>query len=266
MTQAAGLAMSTSSHGSLGGTLLLPEASCQICEKLTSGYDTHCAEQFIGKNREHLGLRARRRNRPRSQIAVERQIGEGYVQRATVPLSDHFAGLVMFNFGFPGVLVDLPQTEVFLGEIVIRSLHPDPERRSRRTGQVSIVSRGGFHAPIFGRMLAKVGHSFAVAELGLDAFDPVLPDLIRQNGPQYLAHYIGGSLGEEEPKSTNRHEISISTYNNINGDDYIVVRIRLFSNYGMPTYYVVVGKLKIGIPAGWGGVGAPKRKDSWNAA
>jgi hypothetical protein len=226
---------------SLGGTLVLPEASCKACEKLTSSYDTHCAEQFAGPNREHLGLRSRRRNKRRSRLSVMRDIG-GYLQRVDIPVTDHFAALLMFKFQFPGVLLGFPPTEDFTGTIVMASLHPDPGRRSRLTGNVNIIRRGGFHAPVFGRMLAKVAHSYAVAECGLEGFKPVLPNLIRNIGPQYLSRYIGSEiiLGPE-PNSANRHELSIELYNGVEAKDFLVVRLRLFANRGMPTYYIVAG-------------------------
>jgi hypothetical protein len=231
---------------SLGGTLVLPEASCKACEKLTSGYDTHCAEQFAGPNREHLGLRSRRRNKHRSQVPIMRDIG-GRLQRVSIPVTDHSAALLMFNFQFPRALLGLPPTEEFTGTIVMASLHPDPGRRSRLTGNVNIVRRGGFDAPTFGRMLAKVAHSYAVAERGLEGFEPVLPNLIRGIGPQYLSYYIGGDPGLG-PQSANRHELSLDVYNNVEALDFLVVRIRLFADRGMPPYNVVVGGPKTRLP------------------
>jgi hypothetical protein len=225
---------------------VLPQASCKSCERLTSGYDTHCADQLVGPNREHLSLRARRSNKRRPWITVRRELGE-YRQKVKVPIADHFGALLMFNFQFPGVLLGLPPTEKFVGTIAMLPLHHDAGRRSRLTGKVNVVRRGGFEAPIFGRMLAKVAHSYAVAEYGVDGFDPALPNIIRGIGPQHLAQYVGGEFGQEPP-SPYRHEINIETYNNIFSKDYLVVRLRLFANRGTPAYYIVVGTPKTAPP------------------
>jgi hypothetical protein len=227
---------------SLGGTLILPEASCRKCEKITSGLETHCAEQFVGQNREHLGLRTRHRTKPRALIPIERHV-DGRIEKAKVPIGDHFAALAMFNFGPAGILLDLPPTEEFAGNVVFASLHPDPGRRARSTGNVNFVRRGGFDAPIFGRMLAKIAHSYAVAERGLGAFQPFLPNLIRGIGPRYLAQCVGGSL-VPEPSSSNRHELSMQTHRRADKEEFLVVRLRLFANKDMPTYYIVAGKTK----------------------
>jgi len=53
-------------------------------------------------------------------------------------------------------------------------------------------------APEFFRLLAKVAHAFAVAELGLDAFDPFLIPLIRDGVTSNSVQYVGG-MPQEEP-------------------------------------------------------------------
>jgi hypothetical protein len=94
---------------------------------------------------------------------------------------------------------------------------------------------------IFCALLAKIGHAFAVAELGLDAFHPVLTPFIRAESVRILK-WIGG---ESEPSETSTafHEIGLSA-EIIEGLTYVVVRLRLFSFLGTPWYKVVVGQLQ----------------------
>jgi Carbohydrate-binding module 48 (Isoamylase N-terminal domain) len=64
-----------------GGNLLLPEASCRACEKITSRIETHCIEQMVRDTREHLGLTARRHRRARStavQALVDGRHGDPF--------------------------------------------------------------------------------------------------------------------------------------------------------------------------------------------
>jgi hypothetical protein len=184
-------------------------------------------------------LRTRQNKRPRSTLPVTREV-DGQIERAKVPIEDHFAALVMFSFPPPGLLLGFPPTETFVGTIVTASLHPDPGRRARKTGKVNIIRRGGFDARVFGLMLAKIAHSFAVAKLGIGGFQPLLQDMIRGFGPPYLGLYIGCSL-DQESNSIYRHDLRLEEYNSVDGVDLLVARIRLFGDRGMPTYHVVVG-------------------------
>ena len=89
------------------------------------------------------------------------------------------------------------------------------------------------------RMLGKIGHSLAVAELGLERFKPLLRNMILDGASEAFNH-IGGEP-EIEPPSPSLHELGLG-YQRANGTDYVVARIRLFARHGGPTYYVVVGE------------------------
>ena len=96
---------------------------------------------------------------------------------------------------------------------------------------------GNFHPMKFGRMLAKIGYSFAVAERGLGTFNPVARELILGSS-DLLNHYVGGGMDGDPKPSTNLIELNQYTHNKFK---YIVVTIRLFANLGAPTYHVFVG-------------------------
>jgi hypothetical protein len=42
-------------------------------------------------------------------------------------------------------------------------------------------------------MLAKIAHSYAVAELGIDGFKPFLNKIILGANIHHLSHYVGGT-------------------------------------------------------------------------
>jgi hypothetical protein len=83
-----------------GGNLLLPEASCSECEKITSGFETHCVENMVRYTREHLGLRARRHRRRRKHLPISVDTGSGFEVVRVAP-QDHPAILFMFSFEPP---------------------------------------------------------------------------------------------------------------------------------------------------------------------
>lgn len=95
----------------------------------------------------------------------------------------------------------------------------------------------------FARMLAKIGHTFAVATGQMSGFRPLLPDFILGRDSN-AAFYVGGTF-EITPPSHYGHEIYLEN-GQVGNKELMAARIRLFANfgtatYGTPTYYVAVG-------------------------
>ncbi|WP_172125426.1 hypothetical protein [Devosia sp. 919] len=89
-------------------------------------------------------------------------------------------------------------------------------------------------------MVAKIAHSFAVAELGAGAFWPYLSEIIRSGNTDHIARYIGG-LRSDEPPSTELHEVDFEN-GGIVRPELVTVRVRLLAVLGTPTYFAVVGR------------------------
>ena len=95
------------------------------------------------------------------------------------------------------------------------------------------------------RFLAKIAHGYAVRELGLDGFIPFLPNYILGDYDLWCFCYVGGTYAGKkarklEQKGEELHEISIeepsaSTW------PFVMVRLRLFSCYGAPTFRIIAG-------------------------
>jgi len=94
----------------------------------------------------------------------------------------------------------------------------------------------------FCRMLAKIGHAFAVAELGLGKFTPFLLDVIL-NESKDIFHYVGGVRDSLASPSLNTpYTISVD-YGTTADTTFVVVHLRLFATVqGSPIYQIVVGE------------------------
>jgi hypothetical protein len=92
----------------------------------------------------------------------------------------------------------------------------------------------------FFRMLAKIAHAFAIAEMGMGSFSPFLTAMICDADTSNSGRYIGG-LQCIEPATTSIHELSFDPQR---GDrsGIVAVRIRLLAALETPTYYVAVGQ------------------------
>ncbi|MEC5383350.1 hypothetical protein VSX64_21365 [Aurantimonas sp. C2-6-R+9] len=109
-------------------------------------------------------------------------------------------------------------------------------------GASDVMPTATLHTEPFCLTLAKIAHSFAVAELGIGAFDPFLTGMIRQRDLSSRAEFIGGGHGNEMP-SDHLHVLEFDT-NVCTNPNVIAVRIRLLGILGTPTYYVAAGRRK----------------------
>jgi len=96
-----------------------------------------------------------------------------------------------------------------------------------------------FNNHVFMQMLAKIAHSFAVAEGGFHSFRPLLRDLI-VGSSQTASYWVGGN-GDPKPADTGGlHRLELKRELRL-GTEYVVCYVRLFANFGAPEYRVVVG-------------------------
>jgi hypothetical protein len=94
-----------------------------------------------------------------------------------------------------------------------------------------------------GRLLAKIGYAYAVAELGLGVFRPYILGIIRGQDVSLLRHVVGSAVVSETAPGDDLHEIALLAPGELGAANLVVVRIRLFANHaGMATHYIVVGE------------------------
>jgi hypothetical protein len=172
-------------------------------------------------------------------------------ERLRVPITDHPSLLVMPAFSMPGMLLGLTPSAIWPEA----KFHVWQHRWDRQSLAGCVTRQGGKGIEItkkitpgpFARMLAKIGHTFAIATGKLDGFRPLLPELILGRNPD-AAFLVGGRF-EIMPPSGYGHEIYLES-GQVGAKEIIAARIRLFSNvgtpnHGTPTYYAVVGERDI---------------------
>ena len=232
----------------LGGRIELPESSCSECNRLTSSFEHTCLRTMYGPLRLLYDLPSRRKkNRPKTlRLKVKHRPTEDWtyvdVEQEKYPF------LILFPyFSKPKTLTEDIGLE-FRGAVTdrlwIRGASPSfnfqnlLERLTIELKVHSIMPEAKAHVKEFCQMLAKIGYSFAVGELGVDAFEPLLIPHILHKKLDDCDRFIG-SLSKEEKASNNLHEISIVDTEN---EDLVTIRIRLLAKLGTPTYYVIVGR------------------------
>jgi|TARA_R100000005_G_scaffold22285_1_gene9568 hypothetical protein len=108
-----------------------------------------------------------------------------------------------------------------------------------------VFSQGPIKGDVYGRMLAKIAHGYAIAEVGQDKFEAILSKIITDANSRPF-DWIG-CLNQTpkinlaaEPQIL--HKLSLEWWETKLGL-LLVVKIRLFAYLGAPEYHVIVGKI-----------------------
>jgi hypothetical protein len=208
---------------------------------MTCSIETYCQKPMFGALRYQLNLPSKRpKDRP-TTLPVRLLInGEWRTQQ--VPIADYPLVLFAPILPLPRILdgPDRPQ-----GGGPLRHFHKDMSSGEKRLellqryGATHIASQSQSRIDKFGRMLAKIAHSYAVASYGLGNFRPLLINTIRgtEHDPTQL---VGGST--YKPRPVNKLHVLKIGWNRHAGKDLLIVRLNLFANLGLPVYFCVAGE------------------------
>jgi hypothetical protein len=233
---------------SLGGNLLLPQASCKKCEKIINQQiETPVCSQEWGL------LRAKRkfpsRNKKKRAAKAYQKIGLNNGSEMNIPLADYATPVCLYKFGPARILTGLPPgTDHLRWTVCILTDHEEQMAMQRKYPEWD--RRHGFKAQPypFARLIAKIGYAYAVAELGPDAFRPLVTDIILGKSEDYF-FTVGGSFDILEAIPGGDHVTDISLMFVSAEKAHVRVEVRLFSQISAPGYHVVVGEIDLTIPS-----------------
>lgn len=234
----------------LGGRAVLPKSSCTECAGKISPVERTCLRTMFGPLRMYYELPTRRpKDRPKTlplkvKLTPDADWSFVEVDREIFPF------LILFPFlDIPDELADVTpegdrsakvRTFWTRGASFRDGLIEHLEKLAAELCVSAIMPEATVSAPEFFRLLAKVAHAFAVAELGPDAFEPCLIPLVRDGVISNGMKYVGG-MRQEEPPSVRLHELALIPWSG-HLQDIVTVKVRLLAALGTPTYFVVVGR------------------------
>lgn len=221
----------------LGGALQFRKASCKKCQRVTARFEEECLRNNFSVYRTAAKL-------PSSRPPLETP-----------------RGLCLPILPRPGILVGRPPSTDLLCDTMATWSGFDPSEGPMK-GPTT------FNLIAFIRTLAKIGHGYAVAKLGIDSFTHALPDVILWDRPDLAQHFVGISdsafkpvvgndtrkaetIDSEEMYAAYKMYIRILTRNS---DALVLVGICLFAPHGTPFYECVAGTLT---PKGYARLGRP---------
>jgi hypothetical protein len=228
------------------------KASCDSCAKITGKLETYLCEHNFNAIRFHHGYpRARgksRKGRPSLKVLV----GETPHSAPARKLPDSIApGISLLPiFPPPGICLGRPASNrIPILNWQLYDTSGDGAQRTRRLkadGLKGALAYAQINPGDFMRVLAKIAHGYAVFNVGLDGFRPLLAPLITGKDVSIASFYVGGYVANG-PILSVRDD---STYQIVpfqatyQGELYLVAHIRLFANLRPPTpvYAVIFGQ------------------------
>ena len=225
----------------LNGDLILKEASCQACERITGRVESVVLSNHLVGPRRVLGLKSRTPEKIKPKTLPLFKSEGGVDTRVDVAVADYPSALLLLTLPDPPILWALANYGSSSFDIprFIRWFNYDENLLREKYG-IEKWSTISLNTRYFCRMLAKIGHSFAVAQLGLNGFNPILRDMIRDPDmtSRAVLPFVGGQLPEPPRKALHFAEV-VNT--EIGDTTFVLVKIRLFAQLGAPTYLVVAG-------------------------
>jgi len=226
----------------LNGAAVLPEASCQICERRINEAESHLLSTTLMPARAFLQMQSKRPGKRPKQFPIY-DASQMPRRRVMVDAGDYPAALYLPVFPPPGALCLLPWRPFVMLPPFMYYLRDTVKEVCAKygVGSVSPPMLGVHHLC---RLVAKIAHGFGVAHFGLDNLDYLLRPLILGEPDQNVFWFIGND--PPEPPSESLHEVQVQVHRTTM---LIVARVRLFAKYGAPAYRVIVGRPTASTPA-----------------
>lgn len=199
----------------LGGGLILPSASCDTCRIITQKIEERCLRWSLLPYRLLTGL-----------VQRPHEISEKVRQ------APRFLLVPVFSEP-PGILIGLPPGR------------PIPYHFMMATNDTNVSLPNEVNLRDYVRMVAKIAHSYAVAQLGFGAFASDLPKIIIDDVIQIASHLIGRSDTDlPVPRDALSHQLGMELVPWGSGN-LVRVRMRLFAYHNSPAYEIIAGRLMI---------------------
>jgi hypothetical protein len=157
---------------------ILRKASCESCRRITERVETMCLRKALLPYRWHAGFVSHKKQIPKTIPLGIRFDRNPHIHH--IPIDHHPDCLLLPRLqGLPSMISGKGNlTASFPPKIAVVLFNDTIDQAEASTKLLAMRHMYDFNC--YWRMIAKIAHSFAIAEigLGLDGFQPTLPDLI----------------------------------------------------------------------------------------
>lgn len=237
----------------LGGTLVLPKASCKDCADITKEIEGQVLRGFMLQARAAADFPTRHpENRPRKfDIKIAK---DGSQEGGQLAVEDNLNLLHMPLFKSPGFwegVTDVEGIEIYGTETVYFGRPPEEIVAELGAQTLTVEQELQYHA--FARMIGKIAFAFSVAELGLETIKEayVLPSVLGRKSD--IGRWVG-SVDHvfEVEKQGAAHALQcykVPWLQGAKSETLVVTRIKLLANTDprrvgrrLTAYEVIVGR------------------------
>lgn len=245
----------------LHGRMVLPDASCPACREATGAFaegpvlrDNFGALLHRMRSafppRRGAGRLQKIINGPNKPIRVLFPLGESGWQKGFLPAREIPRRVLLPDFSAPGILKGTSGKQISeFGAWISHALKDHQQFEARYPG-TKFEQR--LAIDLYARMVAKIAHSFAYAEIetaDLETYELFLPAIIlgaNKAWPQYVGGTYGPNRKSIPAASQWLHDVSLEEAASPEFE-VLVARVRLFAGLGAPTSIAVVGRRKRGL-------------------
>lgn len=235
---------------------ILEKSCCKVCQSIIQPYEQEVLKRQLCVFRAMVGAPTRsKKDRPQVIVLPIVELGaDGKIVQKLgsreIPVAD---GPLILN------LWQSPAPRILGEKITPDSQEGRPWRFVETERADSIlkkiaselgIERVGIELPPVNRLhylrfLAKTAHAFTAAQLGIDAFEPFLNDIILKKSDD-LEQFVGDKSGVASLEGPTGHSFKITlgeTPNDIGpASGLIVVFMQLWADLGSPPHLIVVGR------------------------
>jgi hypothetical protein len=229
----------------LGGTIILPKASCKPCSKITGAIEQRVMRGPMRQVRVFRDLQSRTKHKdaPKTKtLAVT--LADGSKTTAEMGFTEGPVMCAFPVFALPGFVEPAGyENGIRISRIDIFAFGENPAKFASDKGFSSITITENHKYVDFARMLAKIAYSTAVGQAMdqgvklLDGDPFVLPAILGQADD--IGRWVGTFLKPFERHEGRLHRVEFGMM----GDtDTLISEVQVFADSGTPLYGVILGK------------------------
>lgn len=108
----------------LGGSWVLPDASCKVCAAITAKVEQFCLRPMLGRFRIQMKLPTRRPGERPDALPLEIVRADGSLDSKPLPIEEHPITCIGFDWAAPRLLGGKPPKNTFEGRLIVRYAEP----------------------------------------------------------------------------------------------------------------------------------------------
>lgn len=241
--------------------IILEKSCCKVCQETIQPYEQEVLKKQLGLFRAMVEAPTRnKKDRPKSVFLPFVEVDEGGqvirdLGSREIPIRDAPLILNLWQSPPPRIL-DVPFDPASAEGRPWRYVESSvADRIGREVADEAGCKRIGIKLDAVNRVhylrtLAKTAHAYAAAELGVDAFEPFLTDLILKKSDD-VGEYVGDLSGVASLEGPTEHTFKITLGEVSEGPakGSLAVFMQLWADLGTPPHLIIVGKALIDMEA-----------------